>query len=86
MPHAFFWDIDIWDTALWAKYSASWDNAVWDSSEWNTVWLGKLDNILAKMERYSGIQTVSDHVCEPGMDTITSPFKTAINNLEKKIT
>jgi hypothetical protein len=29
-------------------------------------------------------ETVSKNVCEPGMDIIKSPFKTAISNLEKK--
>ena len=46
--------------------------------------LGLLDKILTKMEGYTGIQTVSDHVCEPGMDVIDSPFKRALAKLEKK--
>jgi hypothetical protein len=45
--------------------------------------LGLLGKILANMENYSGIQTTSDNVCEPGMDRITSPLKTIIENLER---
>jgi hypothetical protein len=67
---------------------SSWDTALWDVALWDDtrpiVNLGLLDKILTEMEQYSGIETVSDHVCEPGMDTIKSPFKTLINDLEKK--
>jgi hypothetical protein len=64
---------------------------VWTDDVWALqIWLGEepslhlLDGILTRMEGYSGIQTVSDHVCEPGMDTITSPMKQVINQMEKQ--
>jgi hypothetical protein len=42
---------------------------------------GLLGKILANMEQRSDIQTVSDHVCEPGMDIITSPFQEILKAL-----
>jgi hypothetical protein len=77
------WDSAIWDNATWAKYSATWDNAVWDFSDWNWVWRTEFGDALTQFEKYSGIQTVSDCVCEPGMDIITSPMKKVIEDLEK---
>lgn len=47
------------------------------------VFLGLLGQILANMERYNGITTTSDHVCEPGMDTITSPMKNLLRRLKQ---
>lgn len=42
---------------------------------------GLLGKIIANMEQYSDIQTVSDHVCEPGMDIITSAFQEILKGL-----
>jgi len=39
--------------------------------------------VIKRLESYSGIQTTSDHVCEPGMDIINSPMKEIINQLER---
>jgi hypothetical protein len=36
------------------------------------------------MEKQCPIKTVSANVFQPGMDTITSPLKTALKELEKK--
>lgn len=61
-------------------YSAgSWKKPVWYTLAYNAL----CDEVIAQLEKYSGIQTTSDHVCVPGMDIITCPLKTFIENLEK---
>ena len=44
----------------------------------------EFNEVIAQIEKYDGIQTVSENVCEPGMDVITSPMKTIIEEVLEK--
>ena len=44
----------------------------------------EFDEVIAQLENYSGIQTVSENVCEPGMDVISSPMKTLLEEVLEK--
>jgi hypothetical protein len=57
-----------------------WDRGIWEDGMWEHD--TPMINAVKQLESYSGIQTVSANVCEPGMDIITSPFKTTIQKLE----
>jgi hypothetical protein len=57
-----------------------WDRGIWEDGMWEHD--TPMINAIKQLESYSGIQTVSANVCEPGMDIITSPFKTVIQKLE----
>lgn len=83
--YTYSWDSAVWDDGRWAKYQATWDNAVWDLSDWNFCWMGTLGDVIAQMEKYTGIHTVFETGCvEPGVDNFECPMREVIRGLEKQ--
>ena len=77
------WDSAVWNDARWAKYQATWGNAVWGLSCWGDCWTDTLGDVIANLEKYTGIQTVFETGCvEPGVDNFTCPLREIIRRLE----